>query len=92
VVFIGLGYVSNIVSGHYIKGKMATKFMGGALGKNATLTKTFYDSTHANYLIPYYIKVFSYIKKDNWTYTDNQAGLYLFGWNLNTIKDKTELF
>ena len=70
---------------------MAIKFMGGAFGRNPTLTEHFNDSTYASYYIPFYIKVFTFVKQDKWIYTDSQAGLYLFGWGIYKIKDRVEL-
>jgi len=88
IAVILLGYISNIVSGQMLIKSMGIKYMGAAISRKPALAKQFYDSAHRHYWCPFYVKVFVYVKQNDYLYTDKQSGIFLFGWNIVKFDDK----
>lgn len=74
-----LGYASNAVSRPVIINRMGVNYMGGAMGRNPTLTRQFTDSAISTLYIPYYVRVSVLLSLGGGKFSEVQSGIHLFG-------------
>ena len=74
-----LGYASNTVSRSVLIDRMGVDYMGGAWGRNQSLTRQFADAAISRILLPFHVRVSVQLSLGGRPYSEVRSGIYLFG-------------